>query len=120
MKELRVGQNLFEALKNVCDFIALESDMQAILSAVEKDNSDKKNERLDDVMPNDVMALELSEFAINNLDPSDLEELHTLLPCPVFKTGIFADDGKETLRVKGLGYNPMDYIHQDMLIIDKA
>lgn len=41
--KLGFGQNLFEALQNVCDFIALESDMTEIVNAVEKDNEDKFN-----------------------------------------------------------------------------
>ncbi|BFP39522.1 hypothetical protein FGF1_03670 [Flavobacteriaceae bacterium GF1] len=36
--ELSRGQNLFEALQDVCGFIALESDMDEIIRAVEKDN----------------------------------------------------------------------------------
>ncbi len=38
-KKLEAGQNLFDALQDVAEFTALESDMQAILSAVEKDNA---------------------------------------------------------------------------------
>ena len=36
--KLERGQKLFEALQNVCDFIALESDMDEIIKAVEEDN----------------------------------------------------------------------------------
>lgn len=36
--ELKRGQNLFNALYDLCGFIALESDMDEIIRAVEKDN----------------------------------------------------------------------------------
>lgn len=46
--KLSRGQHLFEALQNVCGFIALESDMDEIISAIELDNQgnseDFKNE----------------------------------------------------------------------------
>lgn len=35
------NQNLFNALRNVCGFIALETDMQEILNAVEKDSNER-------------------------------------------------------------------------------
>jgi hypothetical protein len=34
-------QNLFEALKNICGFIALESDMLEIINAYEKDRAEQ-------------------------------------------------------------------------------
>lgn len=34
------NQNLFEALQRVCDFTALETDMQEIIDAVEKDKKE--------------------------------------------------------------------------------
>ena len=36
--EVNKGQNLFNALKDVCEFTALESDMDSILNAILKDN----------------------------------------------------------------------------------
>lgn len=36
--ELKRGQHLFNALYDVCGFTALESDMDEIIRAVEKDN----------------------------------------------------------------------------------
>lgn len=42
--KLTTGQNLFGALRNVCDFIALDSDMTEIVNAVEKDNAAKFKE----------------------------------------------------------------------------
>ena len=44
--ELNVGQSLFEAIVNVTGHTPLESDMQAILSAVEKDNNLKNIDAL--------------------------------------------------------------------------
>jgi hypothetical protein len=53
MKELKKGHHLFEALQNVCDFIALESDMDEIVKAVEKDN--QENLPVSDVSMSDVI-----------------------------------------------------------------
>lgn len=36
--ELNVGQNLFETLQDVTGFTPLQSDMQAIISAIQEDN----------------------------------------------------------------------------------
>lgn len=37
--KLQRGLNLFRALRDVCDFIPLESDMDEIVKAVEDDNA---------------------------------------------------------------------------------
>ena len=37
--KLQRGKNLFRVLRDVCDYIALESDMDEIVKAVEADNA---------------------------------------------------------------------------------
>lgn len=67
--KLQRGLNLFEALENICGFIALESDMDEIVSAVEKDNLPMWNEcEQEQVSKRFSSAEKMAEWLHNNYE----------------------------------------------------
>lgn len=60
--KLQRGQNLFKALRDVCDFTALESDMDELVKAVEADNSIIESKNVKNLSDQREFLLKYQEF----------------------------------------------------------